>query len=261
MADFIDQMNRKVMLAKTPRRIVSLVPSQTELLFDLGLKDEVAGITKFCIHPREWFHTKSKVGGTKQLHLNAIRQLQPDLILANREENVKEQVELLAQEYPVWISDIATLQDAFRMMLEVGKIVNRHAEAEKLVAQIKTGFQQLPATYNKIRTACFIWRKPYMTAGGDTFIHQMMELAGFENIFASHARYPAVTLSDLKRYNCQLLLLSSEPFPFSQKHIAEIQPELPGTRIELVDGEMFSWYGSRMKHAAAYFSELREKLI
>src|SRR5689334_18071707 len=125
MPSFTDQIGRTISLNKTPRRIISLVPSQTELLYDLGLSDEVVGITKFCVHPEEWFRNKPRVGGTKQLNMDIIHHLQPDLVIANKEENVREQVEELASHYPVWVSDINNPDDAYWMMKELGSITGK----------------------------------------------------------------------------------------------------------------------------------------
>ena len=125
-----DQMHRKIHLPRFPlRRIISLVPSQTELLYDLGLEEEVVGITKFCVHPPEWFQSKARVGGTKTIHFEKIKALQPDLIIGNKEENEREQIEALAECFPVWMSDIATLEDALDMMLRVGALVDRPEQA------------------------------------------------------------------------------------------------------------------------------------
>jgi ABC-type Fe3+-hydroxamate transport system substrate-binding protein len=259
-----DQTGRKTELVKIPQRIISLVPSQTELLADLGLTEEVVGITKFCIHPGTWFRTKTRVGGTKQIKMDIIHQLGPDLIIANKEENVKEQVEELARHYPVWISDVNTLEDAYDMIGQIGNITDKADRAKEIIRQIRQNFSQLK-TQHRIaigltpKTAYLIWRDPYMTAGGDTFIHAMLEAAGFENVFAHKTRYPNVSIEDLQAANCQLLLLSSEPFPFKQKHIEELQPLLPQTKIVLADGEMFSWYGSRLIHAPAYFTKLKSQ--
>ncbi len=260
MPVFADQTGRKISLARTARRIISLVPSQTELLFDLGLDTEVIGITKFCVHPEEWFRSKKRVGGTKQLKLDIIELLQPDLIIANKEENLKEQIEELEKKYPVWISDVHNIEDALRMIEQIGLIVNKAEQANKMVVQIKEAFAGLTTHGSRLMTAYLIWQNPYMTAGGDTFIHSMMTAAGFENIFADKKRYPEVTIADLHIANCQLLLLSSEPYPFKQKHIDELQPLLPGTKIILVDGEMFSWYGSRLLKAPAYFNKLLNEI-
>lgn len=265
MPEFTDQMNRKIFLPATPRRIVSVVPSHTELLYDLGLDQEVAGITKFCVHPQKWFRNKTRVGGTKQLNLDVIRHLQPDLIFANKEENTREQIETLANEFPVWLSDVQDLPDALHLIGETGRITGTGKVAGKLIAEIETKFQQWQQQVSrhpgpKPRTVYFIWRQPYMTAGGDTFIHHMMEQAGFDNLFAGQNRYPEVSLETLQQRHCELLLLSSEPFPFSEKHIPEIQMALPDTKILLVDGEIFSWYGSRLTKAPEYFQQLWMKI-
>jgi ABC-type Fe3+-hydroxamate transport system substrate-binding protein len=261
MLSFTDQTGHTIHLAKIPHRIISLVPSQTELLFDLGLNEEVVGITKFCVHPQQWFHDKPKVGGTKQIKMESIDALQPDLIIANKEENTKEQVEELVKRYPVWTSDIHTLEDACEMITQVGAITGKERNALNLISKIKTRFSQLPAEESAgPRTAYIIWQNPYMTVGGDTFIHSMLRAAGFENIFKHLSRYPETSVEELKAENCQLLLLSSEPFPFKQKHLEELQALLPETKILLVDGEMFSWYGSRLQEAPGYFMKLRRLL-
>ncbi|MEI9908485.1 MAG: helical backbone metal receptor [Bacteroidota bacterium] len=137
------------------------------------------------------------MGGTKQVKMDIIHQLQPDLIIANKEENVKEQAEELARHYPVWISDVNNFEDACEMITQVGAITGKERNALSLITKIKAKFAQ-PITYNtRPRTAYLIWQDPYMTVGGDTFIHSMMETAGFENIFSGKTRYPEVTAPDL----------------------------------------------------------------
>ena len=261
MPVFKDQTGRSITLNKTPQRIISLVPSQTELLYDLGLHGEVIGITKFCVHPKEWFHSKTRVGGTKQLRIDIIDQLQPDLIIANKEENLKEQIEELEKHYPVWVSDVHNLDDAVCMITDIGGMINKEKKATLMIDGIKNSFSQLKTTLPPLRSCYFIWREPYMTIGADTFIHSMMEAAGFENIFKDHARYPELSIEELSIQCPQLILLSSEPFPFKQKHIDELQPQLPGIKIILVDGEMFSWYGSRLLKSPGYFLKLRSDLL
>lgn len=269
MLSFTDQMGNTITLNQAPRRIISLVPSQTELLYDLGLQEEVIGITKFCIHPGHWFKTKQRIGGTKKVNINKVRALNPDLIIANKEENVKEQIEALQQFAPVWTSDISNLEQAINMITQLGQVVNKATEAKSLAEKIKTAFAQLPPLYPQrsinnnqlLRSAYLIWRNPYMAAGGDTFIHDMLNYCGFQNIFSQQPRYPEVKVEQLVAANCQLLLLSSEPYPFKEKHIDEMQTQLPNTTIMLVDGEMFSWYGSRLLLAANYFAGLKSQLI
>lgn len=242
------------------------MPSQTELLYDLGLDDEVAGITKFCVHPQHWFRNKIKVGGTKNVNMKIIHDIHPDLIIANKEENTKEQIEELAKQYPVWISNIATLADAIEMIGLVGDLINKPSAAKKITSEIADLFLSLKNEYkDSQRAAYFIWRKPYMAAGGDTFINDMMKYCGLKNIFTDNLRYPRIDIEELKlneqhTKGCELLLLSSEPFPFSQKHIEELQPYLHGTKIILADGEMFSWYGSRLLQAPGYFRRLLQEI-
>ncbi len=251
----------------TPKRIVSLVPSQTELLHNLGLEEETIGITKFCVHPAKWFKTKTKVGGTKKINIELVKVLKPDLIIANKEENVKAEVEELAEHFPVWVTDVNNAEDALQMIDDIGELTRKKTTAEKLITEIKENFSkladslQLQTKISELRTCYLIWRNPYMTIGGDTFINDMLSKCGFKNIFEEQKRYPEVTISELQAKHCELLLLSSEPFPFKQKHIDELQYELPNCKIILVDGEMFSWYGSRLLLAAEYFLQLRQSLL
>lgn len=260
MPFFTDQLNRTIELPQKPVRIVSLVPSQTELLFSLSLNEEVVGITKFCIHPDNWFRTKQRIGGTKNVDIEKVASLQPDLIIANKEENVQEQIEALAEQFPVWVSDVNNLDDATSMMLSIGEMVQKHNEAKNLVSDLQQAFSSLSASPNTHKTAYLIWRDPYMTVGSDTFIHQMMKAVRFQNVFADKQRYPQISLEQLQAANCQLLLLSSEPYPFKQKHADELQTLLPNTKVLVVDGELFSWYGSRLLHSPPYFIALRKQV-
>lgn len=252
----IDQMGREVMFNYYPERIVSVVPSQTELLYDLGLEAEVVGITKFCVHPEDWFRSKTRVGGTKKLNIEKIRELKPDIIIANKEENTQEQIEELAKEFPVWLSDITNLPGALNMIQALGQVTGQEGRANALVEEIVQGFQQLHKANTPKRVAYFIWRNPWMSIGHDTFIHSMIQTMGWQNVLADRSRYPEITLEELKGYNPELVLLSSEPYPFKEEHIAEIKAALPHAEVKLVDGEMFSWYGSRLKKAVPYLQEL-----
>jgi len=260
MPAFTDQIGRIISQANIPNRIISLVPSQTELLFDLGLEEKVVGITKFCIHPEKWFQNKIKVGGTKEIKLDMIKQLNPDLVIANKEENKKEQIEKLEKYFPVWTSDINNLSDAFDMIEKIGQITGTEKRAAELNKLIRKNFNEINFIGPRKKAAYLIWRNPYMTVGGDTFINAMIESAGFENIFINKFRYPETSIEELNRLNVDLLLLSSEPYPFGQMHLQELQPQLPNTKIILVDGEMFSWYGSRLLKAPEYFNTLRQLL-
>lgn len=237
-------------------KIVSLVPSITALLYTLDLETAVVGITKFCVHPEHWFRTKTRVGGTKDLHIEKIAALQPGLIIANKEENVKEQVEALQQRFPVLVTDVNSYGTSLEMIRTIGTATQRRNEAAVLITAIEKAFGQLDSPVQKT-AVYFIWNDPWMTVGGDTFISDMMARAGFLNLYASHSRYPVINPEALKALQPEYLLLSSEPYPFKEKHKAALQQLLPDTTILLVDGELFSWYGSRMLQAPAYFKKLR----
>lgn len=248
-------LNKDYIPQQAPKRIISLVPSQTELLHDLGLEEEVIGITKFCVHPEKWFRSKTRIGGTKTVDIEKIKQLQPDLIIANKEENEKEQVEALQSIAPVWISDIHTLEDALQMIRIVGDITFRKEQATRIAATIANNFATLHPIQEQ-SALYLIWRKPWMTIGKDTFIHHMMSHIDLRNVYEDQGRYPEISEEDMKDRNPSLVLLSSEPYPFKEQHIAELQRILPEAKIMLVDGEMFSWYGSRLLYSTAYFKEL-----
>ncbi|MCX2430950.1 ABC transporter substrate-binding protein [Pedobacter sp. GR22-10] len=260
---FTDQMGKEITINFPPKRIISIVPSQTELLFDLGLDLEIIGLTKFCIHPIEKFAERTKVGGTKKLQIDLIRALKPDLIIGNKEENAQSDIEELAIDFPVWMSDIFTLEDALETITQIGALVDREPEAGYLNHLITAGFRDLQslALQNKIdkKVAYLIWRKPFMAAGKNTFINHILSLNGMTNVIKED-RYPEITLEELRTLNCDLILLSSEPYPFGSKHIDEIQAAVPDVRIMLVDGEMFSWYGSRLVKAVQYFFEFQKEL-
>jgi len=243
-------------LAFKPSCIISMVPSQTELLYHLGLDKEVKGITKFCVHPAEWRKTKMIVGGTKNITPGVIKKICPDLIIANKEENEKAQIEVLAKDYNIWLTDVTNLQDALQMIKDVGELTGTDVKANELANKIEISFNDLVVPVKKTRTCYLIWHKPYMTVGGDTFINDMLTKCGFENIYANHTRYPVIEIEELKTLNCELLVLSSEPYPFRQTHINELQQQLPNTKIILADGEVFSWYGSRLLEAGDYFTKL-----
>lgn len=243
----------------TPQRIISAVPSQTELLFDLGLDRELIGITKFCIHPADKVKNKTRVGGTKTLHLEQIHALRPDLILANKEENTREQIEALQEHFPVHVTDVNTLPDALSMIRTVGTLVGKADEADEMAQQIATSLIPSPSS-SPPSVAYFIWRKPYMVAAGDTFIDAMLAVAGFRNAFAGQSRYPEVTPDELRDTRPDLIFLSSEPYPFAEKHLTEMASICPSARALVIDGELFSWYGSRLLRAGDYFRNLRNEL-
>jgi len=247
-----------------PKRIVSLVPSQTELLHALGLDEEVVGITKFCIHPNEWFRSKFRIGGTKAITIEKVRSLEPDLIIANKEENTKEDVQALAEIATVYVSDIKDLSDALQMIREVGLLVHRKTSAEALAQEIEERYVALNSKMeNTARQSALylIWKVPYMAAAQETFIDAMFQYTPYKNALAQKAvRYPVLSEDDIRVLAPDIILLSSEPFPFKGKHTQEIKERFPYIPVLEVDGESFSWYGSRLLNSAAYFEQMHEQL-
>lgn len=271
---FTDQLNRNIEINSPPKRIISLVPSQTELLYDLGLKEKVVGITKFCIHPLEWFNTKPRIGGTKKIDFKKISELNPDLIIGNKEENERLQLEELMKHYPVWVSDIKNLEQAIKMINSIGELTNRKEKSTEINIEIIAQFKKLVErpVGSKIQTgnlndgakrvAYFIWKKPLIVAGKNTFINDMLMKCSYENAFIEcEKRYPEISPGELQRANPEIILLSSEPYPFKEKHITEFQKICPGAKIILTDGELFSWYGSRLLKAPEYFLNLTGKIF
>ena len=265
---FKDQLNRTIEFNFPPRKIISLVPSQSELLWHLGLKEELIGITKFCVHPDEMFRSVKRVGGTKTIKLEEIKKLKPDLIIANKEENQQEEIEELCKLFPVYISEIYNINDALQMITQVGLITDREVVSKNLADQIFQKHKHFKAALldeislpqNKV--AYLIWKNPYMVAGSKTFITEMLQECGLINVFAHHTnRYPEISIEELQAQNPDLIFLSSEPYPFKDKHIEELQIHLPRAKISLVDGEMFSWYGSRLLLAFDYFSAIRRNQV
>ncbi len=255
-----DQMGNDVRLENQPKRIVSLVPSQTELLFDLGLDEEVVGITKFCIHPHEWFRNKKRVGGTKDVKIDEVRALNPDLIIGNKEENSKRDIEALQSLAPVWMSDVYTLQDSCSMIRNIADICGKSERGTALVDAIESAFQTVedhPLVGQRV--LYLIWQHPYMGVARNTFIdHVLTQQLGFSNVLENLERYPAVELDSIDVPD--IIMLSTEPFPFREKHIELFKSEFPKTKVILVDGEYFSWYGSRLKDAPHYFKGLLKQI-
>lgn len=259
-----DQLGNSHFFKSVPKRIISLVPSQTELLYDLGLEDSIVGITKFCVHPFHFKSTKTIVGGTKQVKFEKIKALNPDIIICNKEENTEEIVESLKTICPVWVTDIFTIKDNLQMISDFGEIFNRRVEAQKWITKINFAyrdFQQFIKNEKSIKVAYFIWANPYMVAGKNTFISELLKLNKFENAYGNLDRYPEIELEKIKsHFDPDYILLSSEPFPFKEEHVLALNEYSRTAKFAFVDGEMFSWYGSRLVKAFAYFKTIREKL-
>lgn len=265
--DFTDQMGRQVAVPENPQRIVSLVPSITELLFDLGLGDRVVGVTRFCVHPTDARKRAKNIGGTKDPKRDRIAALKPDLIIGNKEENRAEDIEALYENHVVWMSDVQSVSEGIEMIRQVGAVCGVYEKARKMAFQIECGFTDLAAntTGKALRVAYLIWYDPIMVCGRRNFIHDVLERCGWKNIFLNaqvtgNKRYPKISPEQLHDSEPEAILLSSEPYPFKEQHVELFRAANPGCRVELVDGEMFSWYGSRMLKMPDYLEKLRKKL-
>ncbi|MDL5050206.1 helical backbone metal receptor [Oscillatoria amoena NRMC-F 0135] len=255
---FTDQLHNRVAVSFPPQRIISLVPSQTELLADLGLESRVVGITKFCVRPAGWLKSKTVVGGTKKFNIDVIRSLKPDLIIGNKEENEQEGIIRLSNEFPVWMSDVITLNDAQEMILGIGDVTDTGKHANELAIQINDSFRNFEKV-KSLKVLYLIWKKPWMAAGTETFINAMLIKAGFSNAL-SKSRYPALTDLEVSLLNPEVIFLSSEPYPFSEPDKVHLHALVPDAKIVLVDGQVFSWYGSRLLKFTRYVNDLTLQL-
>jgi ABC-type Fe3+-hydroxamate transport system substrate-binding protein len=240
-------------------RVVSLCPSLTELVFDLGRGDDLVGRTKFCVHPARRVKRVESVGGTKNPKIARIVELAPDLVLLNEEENRREDAEaLLAAGVRCHVSFPRDMGETAQMVRDIGAVLERPVEAERIAADIERRAARVRERARQappVRYAYLIWRNPWMVAGGDTFVTAMLALPGGANVFADHAeRYPTVTPQDLTVADPDVVLLSSEPFPFKEKHADElaVATGLPRERMQLVDGEYLTWHGSRTPDGVDY---------
>jgi ABC-type Fe3+-hydroxamate transport system substrate-binding protein len=243
-----DALGATVALDGPARRVVSLVPSVTETLFALGCGDRVAGRTTFCVHPADQVRAVPVVGGTKDPDVARIRELAPDLVLANREENRREDVEAMGRaglrvhvSYPRDLASLASYLDA------LGALLGAEDQASATVEAIERARRSHRRPDRPARALYLIWREPWMAAGKDTFVDAMLAECGFENVAAGEGRYPAIDLSAYRDAGLDGVLLSSEPFPFGERHRAEVAARagLPLARVQLVSGEAFSWFGCR----------------
>ncbi len=230
------------------KKIISLVPSLTELLIDFGLKNQLVGRTRFCVHPEKEVEDIPIIGGTKNPRIDKIRELQPDLVIANKEENRKEDIEVLRQDFEVEVTDISSIGEAITAIKQLGKKLNVKEKAENIVSKIENRLKQCPDA-SPLKTIYFIWKEPWMTVGGDTYISDVMAHWNLDNAFKDVTRYPIISLDELENYRPELILLSSEPYPFKEKHIPAVKEACPDARVLLVEGEWFSWYGSHMIHS------------
>ena len=251
-------------------RVVSLCPSLTELVFDLGRGDTLVGRTKFCIHPADRVGAVEAVGGTKNPKLDRIIALRPDLVLLNEEENRREDADALAAAgLALHVSFPRDAPETAAMVRDIGAALGAADAAERIAGEIVARTARVRATAaarasrgeRPVRWAYLIWRRPWMAAGGDTFVTALLDQAGGENVLGTAAaRYPEVTAETLRAADPDVVFLSSEPFPFAERHVEELVAEtgLPRERFRFADGELLSWHGSRTVAGVDYADTLLE---
>ncbi len=262
---FFDELNREVSVPNEPQRIISLVPSLTELLHEMGLEKQLVGITKYCVHPIHYQSTKTKVGGTKKVKFDAIKELKPDFILCSKEENTEEMVQELEKMATVYVSDVNTFEESLLLIRKLGIILHRRMQADRIVQKIKDRqqeFQSFLQGRKKYAVVYFIWAEPWMVAGGKTFINNMIKVAGFTNAYEHLERYPEVKINRIRfsAHNPEVLMFSSEPYDFSDEEVYEVVRKNKNLLTIYVDGQYFSWYGSRLSKAFDHFKEIHKKL-
>ena len=262
---YIDSLNRKLDLPKIPQRIISLVPSLTELLHDFGLDRQIVGITKYCVHPLHYQSTKTIVGGTKKINLKKLKELKPDFILCSKEENTQEMVEALEKIAPVYVSDVNTFDNALQLIKKLGLLFDRRTQSEHILDKINFKLKDFKMSSKqgiiKKKVAYFIWANPWMVAASGTFIDDMLRISGFKNAYTGEERYPEINIKTMKiTTKPDLLMFSSEPYDFTDDEVYEVLRKNRKTTTIYVDGQYFSWYGSRLIKAFDHFKEIHEKI-
>lgn len=235
--------------------MISFAPAITDTLYSLQLDKEIVGRTRFCIHPKDKVQHAVNVGGTKDMKLERVHALKPDLIVMEKEENTKEMVEELEKHYPVYVCEIQTVPDAMVMIKTLGDITDRKKQANLLYQNITTAFKKIPIDYKHKRVAYVIWKNPFMVVGKNTYIQSLLEKLGFINPFIAYeGRYPTIDAEDFKKEQLDYILLATEPYPFRVEHKADFRAIAPNAQPVIVDGEMF-WYGVKMLDAVTYFNQ------
>jgi ABC-type Fe3+-hydroxamate transport system substrate-binding protein len=249
-----DQTGNWISLEQPPKRIVSLVPSISELLVNLDLEEELIGVTRFCTHPSQLRREKVVIGGTKDPDLKKIIGLQPDLIIANKEENVKDHVEFLRSQVPVYLSDVNCISDNLNLIYDLGRLLNRSKKAQEICKKTRLRFDSIKGL-TQGSVLYVIWQDPIMVAGQNTIIDSVLNHCGFTNLVDTD-RYPEIRESTIKNLSPDYIFLSSEPYPFKEKNQALWQEKFPDSKILLVDGRAFSWYGYCFQQTPIYIQNL-----
>ncbi len=252
MLEIQDQIGRILKLERKPRRIISLVPSLTELAAEFAGEDSIIGLTTWCVHPKGLKESKTIIGGTKNVNVELVRQLQPDLILANKEENIEEQIEILAKDFPVYVSDVRDLKSARGLIKEMGNLLQADEKAHVYLHQATEALSKMDKSEGSF--LIFIWNKPFMVAGPDSYISALLEAKGFKNAAPNGSRYPELSWEEVQRLKPKYIFLSSEPYPFKSADTIEFHKARFTCKI--LDGEMLTWYSHRLAKSLNYINRL-----
>jgi len=257
MVSLKDARGKVLHFPEAPKKIISLVPSTTESLFAMGCEKELVGLTRYCIHPYEKCKAKTKIGGTKNIEMERILSLKPELAFANNEENTTEIFDELERAgINVFSSFPKTIDDALQDLSDIGNIMRKSEEAAGFIRNIRA--KKVGSTDSRFTFCYLIWYNPWMAVSGDCFISEMLKQVGGNNIFKSHKdRYFTTTPKEIAKRNPDRIFLSSEPFPFKQKHrhLLHEQSRMPMEKLSLIDGEMCSWHGTRMEKGLDYLRQ------
>jgi len=256
----IDQLNRKIEINNNLNNIISLVPSLTELLFFLKMDEQVKGITNFCVHPSDKLSDKVIVGSPLHVDYEKIEQINPDIIIAGKSENNKNNIEKIAEKYPVWVSDVRSIEDACKMIEKIGMICNQSDLSYNITKNISVGFDSL-ADKTKIKVCYLVWEKPFMVAGNNNYINDILKKTGLINVFEHKEGYAKVTAKEMQECQADFVLLPSEPYKFDNSHISTYKNLINKATVLLVDGQLFSWYGNRMLLAINYLKNMKKLML
>lgn len=266
MSTFTDGLYREIEISAAPKKIVSLVPSITETLYTFGVDRRLVAVTNFCVEPPEALQTKARVGGTKTLDVDGIKALEPDLVIANAEENREEDIrQLVRGGLTVFVTFPRTVAAAVNMMRQIAEFTDSTSKARDILDEAEETLNEIrneSRNHPRPRVFCPIWRRPWMTIGADTYMHDFISVCGGRNIFADrHDRYPRVELDEMARRMPEVVLLPDEPYHFMEKHKADFAtrayvPAVRDQRIHVVEGKTLCWYGPRIAKGLRYINGL-----
>lgn len=251
-----DALGHTFEFSAPPKRVVSLVPSLTEVLFDLGAGASVAGVTSFCIHPPQARETAAVVGGTKNPKVDVIRQLAPDLVYMNLEENLKRHAEAIREFAPVFVTEPKKVADVESLILQLARIHAREREGDAIVSRLAAALEEVRRKARRFTFAVAIWKNPWMWCGGDTYVSNLVAEAGGLNVFAGQTRYPTLQAEDVVReHRPEVIFLPDEPYLFTDDDAADLRAKTGARVVGPFAGDLFTWHGTRTVEGLAFLRD------